>query len=89
MKCLYDCGFEHGYSEPCASSDSPYYDSSLKVLKTDKALFVFGESSTEIEGEAFKKSMTQVERNAKWRAKDPERYREYQCEYMRKSRVKK
>lgn len=69
MKCLFECGLEHGYSEPCANPKSPYYDSALVVPD---------------EAEVIEKVLTQVERNRSWRERNPEKYLAQQRRYIEK-----
>ena len=80
------CGKRHFLTEPCATKDNPAESISREARKggtTPDALpKVAGPSSREADSAV----LTQVERNRRWRERNPDRHKKYQREYMRKKR---
>ena len=72
------CGKRHFATEPCSE----------KALTVDAGPdtndVVDGGVSSE-----HTEALSQVERNRRWRANNPDRYKKYQRDYMRKKRSKK
>ena len=93
MPCTYKCGIEHGYSEPCGHPESPFYDAGLKIPDliilddvTDIPLTDEGKEKLKEWYENDFQPLSQVERNRRWRERNPEQYKKQQERAMRKRR---
>ncbi len=88
MPCTYKCGIEHGYSEPCAHQESPFFDESLarKVIRDSGDNSGLADEIDQDIHEVLVGPLSQAERNARWREKNRDKYNAYMRSWRRRKR---